>query len=199
MDSNQWITFGTVFAAAIVLVGTAIEKHQERARRKAAHIVLSLASNPTNEGTTMLNINLTPAKTTDIIDISIKDAAGNITKHHGVLTVASSDSGLFDAVLNADGITATVTANTAGIIGSGTVTITDSADNIVATASVTVSDGTGEATTMELSDADSEAAALSTDAAPLLSTDPVPALSTDDVAALSTDQAAALTGGDVAQ
>lgn len=143
-----------------VAAGMCITHYQASARRKAARLYLSLASNPTNEGTTMsLIVNLTPTKMSDVIDFTFRDAEKHVTQHHGAVTVAGDNDQVFTVALDPSGNSATVTATTPGLFGSGTVTVTDAADNILATATVNVTDGTGEATTLDLSDADSEAAA----------------------------------------
>jgi glyceraldehyde-3-phosphate dehydrogenase/erythrose-4-phosphate dehydrogenase len=119
---------------------------------------LTQAGNQPTKGNSMsdLTINLNSNKTSDTVDVTFKDAAGNVTTHHGVLTVASSDALLFNATVADDNSHVVVTSNL-GVTGTGTLTVTDAADNIVATATVIVD--AGEAVSLSLSDADSEAAA----------------------------------------
>lgn len=201
MDSNiaAW-GFATGITAGAILLAY-LEMKIARKLRTAVSLQMTLASNPTNEGNTMSNliVKLSAALLVDVIKFTFRDAAEHVTQHHGAVVVSGDSPQLFSVSLNDDGNGATVTAASPLVAGQGTITVTDAADNILVTALVIVDDGSGEATSLTLSDAASDAAALSTDAPAALSTDEAPALSTDDVAALGTDQVAALTGGDVSQ
>lgn len=84
-----------------------------------------------------------------------KDAQGNETTAHGVVTFASSDESIATVQVQEDGVTAIVTGT--GKVGVATITATDAQDNAAAIANVTTS--AGEATSMDLQEVLTDSAA----------------------------------------
>jgi uncharacterized protein YjdB len=109
-------------------------------------------------------------KLTETVTPIFKDAAGNVTTHHGAVVYTSSDESIATVVEGADGVTAVVTGT--GAVGTCTITATDAADNASDFATVTtIAAEPGEAVSMVLGEVVQPAAVVE----PAAPVEPAPA------------------------